>query len=88
MANILNEEDANFGKVKELIGNSLDLHEWTVPKFGEIKAKVKVTKRNGVIKTAYLHVIIDTVNGWKHYREQANGKFLLVGTGRGEAVAL
>lgn len=81
----LKASDVTFQHIKDMIGNSLGLHEWEVDNGGRVKAQVKTTTRGGVIKTAYLHVTIIQPNGsWTYYREQKNGNFKLVSSGRGE----
>lgn len=80
----LKPAEVNGAKLKELIGSSLGLHEFDVEGGGKVKAEVKVTKRNGEVKTKYLHITaIQPSGAWVYYREQANGNFKEVASGRG-----
>lgn len=84
----LTRDEATFGNVKKLIGNSLNVHEWNVEGGGHIKAQVKATTRGGTIRTKYLHATLTHQSGkWEYYREQANGTFKLVSAGARESLA-
>lgn len=75
--------DVSFQAIKDMIGNSLGLHEWPVDNGGRVKAEVKVTSRGGLVKTKYLHVTIIQPSGkWEYYREQPSGNFKMVESGR------
>lgn len=82
-ATTIKARDLTFAKIKELIGPSLSLHEFDVDNGFEIKAQVKTTTRNGLVKTAYLHVTLIHPNGhWEYYRENAKGIFNRINYGR------
>lgn len=80
----LTPDETGIDNIRKLIGNSLALHEFDVEGGGKIKAQVKTTTRKGVIATKYLHLTAIQPNGrWEYYREQPNGNFKLVSSGRG-----
>ena len=55
---------ATFANVRNLIGNSLDLHRFDVEGRAElIMARIKCTHRNGVVRTARLHAILSYQSG-------------------------
>jgi hypothetical protein len=84
----LRADDVTAESIKGLIGKSLALHEWDVDNGGKVKARVKVTTRNGLVNTAYLHVTIINPNGsWTYYREKPDGGLKEVSSGRGQAPA-
>lgn len=79
----LTPDETGIDNIRKLIGNSLALHEFDVEGGGKIKAQVKTTTRKGVIATKYLHLTAIQPNGrWEYYREQPNGNFKLVSSGR------
>ena len=80
----LKRDEVTAEKLKQLIGNNLGLHEFPVEGGAKVKAEVKITTRGGVIRTKYLHITTVEPSGkWEYYREQPNGAFKLVSSGRG-----
>jgi len=85
MADVLKAQDVNFALIKSLIGNSLSVHDWPVDNGANVRAQVKVTIRNGLIKTAYLHATITQPNGaWEYYKECANKAYKRIAVGRAQ----
>lgn len=81
--NVLKAQDVTFEYIKKLIGNSLSLHEWNVDNGAKIKAQIKVTYSNGLVKTAYLHTTMFYANGtYEYFREQKTGKFKFITGGK------
>lgn len=66
-----------FGDVKRAVGNSLDTFLWEYPDGRKVQARTAITThKGGLIKTAYLHIVLRHANGYvEHYREQADGSF-------------
>jgi len=79
----LNAEDVTLKYIGELVGNTIDkLHTFYVSNGCRITAKRKVTIRQGLIHTNYLHVTNTKPSGhYTYYREQKDGSFKSIGWG-------
>lgn len=75
----LKASEVTFDYLSSLIGNSLDAHNFEIDNGVSVLVKRKVTIRNGLIHTKYLHVVFTYPSGnQQYYREQKNGAFKLV----------
>ena len=72
----LKATDITAQYLQELHGNKINTQEWNVDNGTKVTTIRKVTTRNNVVKTNYLHIIIDYPSGNKeYYREQKDGNF-------------
>jgi hypothetical protein len=76
---MLKSNELTLGKLKELHGDTIGKKQWEADNGFKITTILKVTIRNGIINTKYLHIYVIHKNGRiDHWREQKNGSFKTV----------